>query len=168
MRKIMNLQKLRMDRGWSQEQLAELSGISARTIQRIENGHNAGLDTLNSLAAAFDTDVATLTASRGENGSSMRGAVDAGAFDDIEELRDIRQVQRTREFYLHLVTFGLIIPILLILNLTLSPSYLWVIWPFLGWGAGVILHWVMVFRMPGFLDHDLEEKRMSQRMNGSG
>jgi transcriptional regulator with XRE-family HTH domain len=35
----MTLQKLRIQKGWSQEQLADLSGSSVRTIQRIERGH---------------------------------------------------------------------------------------------------------------------------------
>jgi transcriptional regulator with XRE-family HTH domain len=34
------IQKLRLQRGWSQEQLAELTGLSVRTIQRIERGQN--------------------------------------------------------------------------------------------------------------------------------
>jgi hypothetical protein len=34
----MNTQKLRLDKGWSQEDLAMNSGISVRTVQRIENG----------------------------------------------------------------------------------------------------------------------------------
>jgi DNA-binding XRE family transcriptional regulator len=36
----MIVQKLRIQRGWSQEQLAELTGLRARTIQRIERGRN--------------------------------------------------------------------------------------------------------------------------------
>ena len=34
----MIVRKLRLQRGWSQEQLAEMSGLSTRTIQRIERG----------------------------------------------------------------------------------------------------------------------------------
>ena len=34
----MLIQKLRLQRGWSQEQLAVLSGLSVRTIQRLERG----------------------------------------------------------------------------------------------------------------------------------
>ncbi|MFN6100724.1 MAG: helix-turn-helix domain-containing protein [Burkholderiales bacterium] len=30
------IQKLRLQRGWSQQQLADLSGLSVRTIQRLE------------------------------------------------------------------------------------------------------------------------------------
>ena len=56
----MLIQKLRLQRGWSQEQLAELSGLSARTIQRLERGQPASLETLKALGAAFDVDVSTL------------------------------------------------------------------------------------------------------------
>jgi transcriptional regulator with XRE-family HTH domain len=48
---------MRLERHWSQEQLAEMSGLSVRTIQRIENGENAGLESLKSLAAVFDTNI---------------------------------------------------------------------------------------------------------------
>ncbi|WP_216819982.1 helix-turn-helix domain-containing protein [Zoogloea sp. LCSB751] len=40
----MLVQKLRLQRGWSQQQLAELSGLSARTIQRIEGGQTASAE----------------------------------------------------------------------------------------------------------------------------
>ncbi|WP_336074194.1 helix-turn-helix transcriptional regulator, partial [Klebsiella pneumoniae] len=32
------VKQLRLQRAWSQEQLAEMAGLSVRTIQRIENG----------------------------------------------------------------------------------------------------------------------------------
>ncbi len=42
----MLVQKLRLQRGWSQEQLATVSGLSVRTIPRIERGQSASLETL--------------------------------------------------------------------------------------------------------------------------
>ncbi len=56
----MNIQKLRLDKGWSQEDLAMHSGISVRTIQRIENGKRASLESLKCLAAVFETSVSNL------------------------------------------------------------------------------------------------------------
>ena len=38
------VKQLRLQRAWSQEQLAELAGVSVRTIQRIENGDRPGLE----------------------------------------------------------------------------------------------------------------------------
>ena len=52
----MLIQKLRLKKGWSQEQLAQASGLSARTIQRIEAGHPASTESLKSLAAVFEVD----------------------------------------------------------------------------------------------------------------
>lgn len=41
-------------RQWSQEQLAEISRLSVRTIQRVEQGLSASLDTRRALASAFE------------------------------------------------------------------------------------------------------------------
>lgn len=41
-------------RHWSQEQLGELSGLSTRTIQRVEGGKPSDLDTRRALARAFE------------------------------------------------------------------------------------------------------------------
>ncbi len=50
------VKSLRMSKGWSQEQLSEFSGLSLRTIQRIENGVTISMDSLNVLAKALDVD----------------------------------------------------------------------------------------------------------------
>ncbi len=60
----MNIRKLREDRGWSQEDLAALSGLSVRTIQRVENGGRASLETLKCLAAVFETSIPALKEDR--------------------------------------------------------------------------------------------------------
>lgn len=44
---------LRELRGWSQEQLAEISGLSARTVQRVEEGLPSSVDTRRALARGF-------------------------------------------------------------------------------------------------------------------
>jgi transcriptional regulator with XRE-family HTH domain len=50
------VKKLRSAKNWSQEELSEASGLSPRTIQRIENGENASIESVRALAAAFDID----------------------------------------------------------------------------------------------------------------
>ena len=51
---LKDIKKARLERHWSQEQVAEMSGLSVRTIQRIERGENAGLESLKALAAVFE------------------------------------------------------------------------------------------------------------------
>jgi transcriptional regulator with XRE-family HTH domain len=47
----MILKQLRLSRLLSQEQLAQMSGLNVRTIQRIESGHKPSTETLKCLAA---------------------------------------------------------------------------------------------------------------------
>ncbi len=56
----MNIQQRRLEKGWSQEELARHSGLSTRTIQRIEGGQKAGLESLKCLAAVFETSISAL------------------------------------------------------------------------------------------------------------
>jgi transcriptional regulator with XRE-family HTH domain len=56
----MILKQLRISRHLSQEQLAQMSGLNVRTIQRIESGHNASVESLKCLASALEVDVPML------------------------------------------------------------------------------------------------------------
>jgi transcriptional regulator with XRE-family HTH domain len=44
----------RKDRGWTQETLAEIAGITARTLQRVESGQGGSADTRRALARALE------------------------------------------------------------------------------------------------------------------
>lgn len=48
------LRELRTARQWSQEQLASLSGLNLRTIQRLEAGAKISTESLRALAAVFE------------------------------------------------------------------------------------------------------------------
>jgi DNA-binding XRE family transcriptional regulator len=56
----MILKQIRISHHLSQEQLAQMSGLNVRTIQRIESGRNASLESLKCLAAVLDVEVSTL------------------------------------------------------------------------------------------------------------
>ena len=47
------LKQERSAKGWSQELLAKASGLSLRTIQRVEKNHNASIETILSIASAL-------------------------------------------------------------------------------------------------------------------
>lgn len=59
----MDVREARQARGWSQEELAERTGLSVRTIQRIETGGRPGLSSARLLAEALGLDVAEIMAS---------------------------------------------------------------------------------------------------------
>lgn len=58
-------------RAWSQEQLAEVTGVSLRTVQRVETSGSASFETAKALAAVFEVDVVSLR-SQPEVASSPR------------------------------------------------------------------------------------------------
>ena len=71
----MNIRELRKQKFWSQDQLAQMSGLSVRTIQRIERDQKAGLESLKALSAVFEIDISDL----------QREAVDAVGMVSAEQ-----------------------------------------------------------------------------------
>ena len=57
------LKSERRKRGWSQDHLAAASGVSTRTVQRLERGDKATLSSLAALASVFALSVDALTVS---------------------------------------------------------------------------------------------------------
>lgn len=54
------VKELRRKRGWTQEQLAQASGLSLRTIQRVEAESKASIETKVCLAATFEVELSEL------------------------------------------------------------------------------------------------------------
>lgn len=81
-----SIKQLRQQRGWSQEQLAEHSGLSVRTIQRIEQGRTPGLASATALANALQVDVEELAERELPERQDLRGAVAAAVrrYDDFD------------------------------------------------------------------------------------
>ncbi len=72
MRNLNKVREYRLARAWSQEQQAEMAGLSTRTVQRIENGDPPSLETLSALAAVFACKITDLTSeASAENGEAL-------------------------------------------------------------------------------------------------
>jgi len=66
----MDLRELRKEKGWSQGDLSNLSGLSVRTIHRIENGHvKPSAESAKALAAVFELPFAGFLSSAEESSS---------------------------------------------------------------------------------------------------
>jgi len=150
----MIIRKLRLEKGWSQEQLAEASGVSARTIQRIEGGGEASIETIKCLAAVFEIDFNYL---RQENNM---------IYDSLspQERDAMRYVRNMRLFYTHLTAYFCIMVFLLILNVVTGPNYYWVIWPAVGWGIVLFIHALSVFGIFPLFSRDWEKRQIEKRL----
>jgi transcriptional regulator with XRE-family HTH domain len=156
----MLIQKLRLQRGWSQQQLADLSGLSVRTVQRIEQGQVASSESLKSLAAVFEIDFSTLQ----EPGMNTTTAPASPAAFDADEALDFAQVRKLKGFYLHLAQYVVVVTLLLGINLWTRPQYLWVGWVAMGWGIGVLFHGLRVFERYSPFGAEWEKKQVEKRL----
>ena len=156
----MLIQKLRLQRGWSQQQLADLSGLSVRTVQRIEQGQVASSESLKSLAAVFEIDFSTLQ----EPGMNTTTAPASPAAFDADEALAFAQVRKLKGFYLHLAQYVVVVTLLLGINLWTRPQYLWVGWVAMGWGIGVLFHGLRVFERYSPFGAEWEKKQVEKRL----
>lgn len=158
----MIIKKLRLQKGWSQEQLSQLSGLSIRTIQRIEKGQNPGLESLKSLAAVFELSI-----------TDLQGDIDMTAHDteeksshtiSLEERLAFAHVRKIRGFYAHLIQYCVIIPVLFGINLFTNPFYIWAFWPMLGWGIGLVFHALRVFNIIKLFGPEWEKRQVEKQL----
>ncbi len=163
----MIIRKLRLNRSWSQEHLAEVSGLSVRTIQRIERGQKPSLESLKSLAAVFEINVSELSKTFDvKEELPMKNAkeeleVSPAEAEAMEYVKDIKG------FYSHLIKYVVVITILAIIDIVTSPDKFWFYWPALGWGIGLFLHGISVFEIMSFFGAGWEKKQIEKRMKKS-
>lgn len=123
----MGLKSLRLARGWSQAELAEISDLSVRTIQRIEKGHTPSLEAIKALASSFAISAAefqqALNLTRRENMSdplsdpAMAKGLIAPEFEHL---------------FWHAMVFAAVMVVIAFVTQTLNVT------PRLTWGVGMI------------------------------
>jgi transcriptional regulator with XRE-family HTH domain len=89
------LRRLRQERHWSQEQLAELSGLNLRTIQRLEAGAGISTESLRALAAVFEVEPESLLVTKPSPSQSVLQAIRGEALRGLE----FRGYSRRRQFW---------------------------------------------------------------------
>ena len=140
------IRDLRLKHGWSQELLAEMSGVSLRTIQRAERGENVSVESKKSIASVFGIHFSELQ----ENGmNTQANHVATNLKSTIEPTQETSQSHKQpdysegkraiKKFQRSLATYLIIIGFLFFINWMTSPNYWWVVWPAMGWGIAIVL-----------------------------
>lgn len=145
---LREIKKMRLERHWSQEQLAEMSGLSIRTIQRIEKGENAGLESLKSLAAVFDTNIA-----------------DSDKKEEAEQIRKEEEyVQNVKGLYklLFFALVNLIIFLWIAINDSDSEGWYLFILMLIFWGIFLGVYFLNYF---DFFDEKWKRKIINRKFN---
>lgn len=166
----MLIQKLRLQKGWSQQQLAQMSGLSTRTIQRIENGQQPSMESVKSLAAVFEVDFLTLNSNLQEGEVSMNSADSMTNQNEKLVLTDderaaFKTVKRIKKFYTNFAIYCLVIPILAVIDYVTSPDSWWVQWVIFGWGISIAILAFKAFARWPFFDAQWEKQQVEKQLN---
>lgn len=86
-------------------------------------------------------------------------------FQQTREYRLARKKARElKGFYIHLVVYCTVIPILIAVNLLFVPDYYWFPFSMVGWGIGVLFHWMEIRKITPFLGKGWEEGKVNELM----
>ncbi|EMB2733310.1 helix-turn-helix domain-containing protein [Serratia bockelmannii] len=148
------IRPLRLEKGWSQEQLATIAGLSTRTVQRIENGEQASLETLTAIAAALGVQVSDLNA---QPQQTTMGE------ETPDEQRLRRQVAAEGKLLSMAVRFAVIGAILLAVNVFTHPHYLWSLWAIGGMSLALVMRAMRTLLLRNVFSR-WQEQRLAQKL----
>lgn len=149
----MIVRKLRLQRGWSQEHLADLAAVNVRTIQRIERGKTSSLETRSALAAVFEVDISTFD----------QGVTEMAENQHLvsEEREAIEYVKGVKEFYSHL---GMYVLFSVVFAFSFGIENPTILWGIVGWGVGVIVHGLNVYEVINLFGPNWEKRQIEKRL----
>jgi len=81
-----------------------------------------------------------------------------------------KRVKKKKDFYEHLTTFVVMSVFFFLLNMVTAPGNWWFYWPILGWGFGVVFHYLDTFGVPGVgtLSKEWEEQAIEEEVRRLG
>ena len=153
----MIVRKLRLQRGWSQDQLAELMDVSVRTVQRLERGQKPSLETARSLAVVFEVDISSFISE--ETDMPEKAELRADEKEAIEYAKGVKE-------FIHGLVAYVVMAVVFFAVFGFDRPVLY--WVFLGIGAGLAIQALFTFEVIRFSFQDWEkriaEKRLGRRL----
>lgn len=135
------VKQLRLERAWSQEQLAQLSSLSTRTIQRIENNETPSLETLGALASVFNVSVSELAA------ESLPESVEL----DNRIVEAKKRVEAEARLLKSIIVAVVVCMIMYFFNYLYMPYSNWSVWVIAIWGGVLLIKSFKLFLLNGLL-----------------
>jgi transcriptional regulator with XRE-family HTH domain len=130
-----------------------MTGLSTRTIQRIERGQKPSLESARAMAAVFEVDHTTF---------------DSGEphMNDKVEITDDEQaalayVAQLKEFYTHALMYVIFVPLILF---KVGIDDLVMLWGLFGWTAGLVVHGLVAYEKLTIIGPNWEKRMVEKRL----
>lgn len=140
---LSELKTLRLKHRWSQEEVAELSGLNVRTIQRIEKGETASLDSIKALNILFEVDFVN------DNSAEI--------IDKAKE--EEAYIQNLKGFY-KLIAAGVLSLFLPLYQAVMGNSWKTFFWVLFSWMVILIVYYINRFQ---FFDDNWRERVLKKK-----
>lgn len=148
----MIVRKLRLKRGWSQNQLAEMAGVTTRTIQRVEQGHRPSMETCKALASVFEVELSLLQ----PEDEQMQNETELKADEQLALL----YAKRMKEFYEFLFTYVVLATVFLVVFHGFTLVYI----IFAALGVGLVVQGLIAFEVVSFMSPEWERRLAERRL----
>lgn len=73
-----------------------------------------------------------------------------------------KKAKEIRGFYINLACYCVIIPTLFVINLIYFPGFFWVFFSALGWGLGLVFHYMEAFDKGYVIGQDWEDRKIAE------
>lgn len=60
--------------------------------------------------------------------------------------QNMNREEKIKGFKIHRNVYCTVIPLLAVINFTFVPQFLWFVFPLIGWGTGLTLHYVLAVK----------------------
>jgi transcriptional regulator with XRE-family HTH domain len=150
----MSIKNRRIERGWTQAQLAEFSGVSQRTIQRIEKGQAATAETAKCLAAVFEVPLAEL---------GLAVALDEAQLSE-EEKKELENIRKIRHFIVELIAYLTVVPLICFASYVHNGQIRNGLGLAVGWGFWLAYQTIDLFDTKAFFGASWEKRQLDKRM----
>ncbi len=95
---------------------------------------------------------------------NINTAMNTEHYENNRYVKAVERVEKIKEFYQNLVSYVIIIPFLIYINLRWSPGFHWFWFPVFGWGLGLTIHALEAYNYNIFLGKNWEEKKIKELM----
>lgn len=149
----MIIRKLRLEHGWTQAELAEMTNLTTRTIQRIESGHRPSLESKRALASVFEVDLSSLQTESVDMNKNTELTLD--------EQYAMHYAKRVKDFYEGIFVY-LVIAVTFFTVFWGNPKLIYI---FGGIGLFMILQGLVAFEVISFMSPNWEKKIAQKRLS---